>query len=104
MKCSMQSDKVACRKAVRRLEQIFSRYYRLDVDSTTTKGATKVLASFAVQQTAIDTLADRSVDLPDKPTKIEAADALSLLLVEVPNNLSAARVEEALTLLKSLAT
>ena len=86
----------------RRLNRIFNHYARQDADATTRRGALKVLCCWAVQEIALNTLADPPVNCQDKPTKMEAADALKQLLVNVPNNLTPEHVSEALALVRSM--
>jgi hypothetical protein len=97
-----QVEKAMRYLAARRLARILSHYWRLDVDLTTCEGATKVMAGLAVQQIAIDTLADRPVYCPDKPTKAESAKVLEWLLVDIPNNLTPEQVDEARRIVYSL--
>jgi hypothetical protein len=100
MQSLKQSEKQMRRRAARRLNRIFNHYARQDVDATTRQGALKVLGCWAVQEIGLNTLADRPVHCQDKPTKMEAADALKQLLVNVPNNLTPEQVSEALGLVK----
>ena len=99
-----QSEKEARRRAARRLKRMFDHYARQDVDASTKRGALKVLGCWAVQEIALNTLADRPVHCQDKPTKMEAADALKQLLIDVPNNLTPEQVGEALGLVKLMST
>ena len=90
------------RAAARRLTEIFNIYVRHDVDVSTDKGATMVIAGWAVQQIAVDTLADRPVYCADKPTKAQAAEALEWFVLDVPNNLTLEQADEALWILRAL--
>ena len=97
-----QVETETCRIAARCLNQILNQYARSDVDATRNEGATKVMAGWAVQQIAIDTLADRRVHCADKPSKAEAAEALKWLLLDVPNNLSRGQINKAASLVESM--
>jgi hypothetical protein len=77
------------RIALGRLEKTFDIYARTDVDESPFSGdSTTIVATQAIWQIAIDTLAGRHVPIAEAPSMLEAADRLRELLVEVPNNLS----------------
>ena len=85
------------RIALGRLERTFNIYARTDVDeSPYSDDNTKIVATQAIWQIAIDTLAGRQVPLADAPSMLEAADRLRELLVEVPNNLSRVQKKKAI--------
>lgn len=85
------------RIALGRLERTFSIYARTDVDeSPYSDDNTTIVATQVIWQIAIDTLAGRHVPFADAPSRLEAADRLRELLVDVPNNLSRVQKKKAI--------
>lgn len=77
------------RLALNSVVTAFQGYRRRDLRALAREKRAKAFgATRIVFKVAIDTLADRPVDCDDPPTKLEAADWLKRLVVDVPNNLS----------------
>lgn len=94
------------RLAVNSIIIAFEGYGRRDLRTFTREKRAKAFgATWILFRVAIDTLADRPVDCDDPPTKLEAADWLKQLVVDVPNNLSDASRQiaiDAITVLVAL--